>query len=231
MSTSKTSILLSAVVGAVAALGTVVVVGNLNHRDEHITQTQADDRSKFTPSSKSVTAEILPGRVQALEREVARLRDERSERAERVEPPGTDAEAPDPQADRRRVEARFSELERQLLADPIDPSWSPMATESLQNHMTATAKTNGFVLVAAECRTALCRATLRWDTYEAALKTGMQLPEQAIPGLNCARSIFLEESSNPLEPYSASLFLDCREQRAGRAGAIPPVATTTGETP
>ena len=157
----------------------------------------------------------VSGRREALEREIARLRDERH-REDEPSPP----EILTPEEERRRVEAELAALERQLLSEAVDPSWSSGATASLQTDLSALAERDGFSLVAVECRTELCRATLRWDNYEAAVKTGMHLPERAIPGLNCAKTIWFEEPSNPADSYASSLFLDCSEQRAGNTDLV-----------
>jgi hypothetical protein len=169
MAMSKTWIVLSAFVGAGAALVTTAAVQNSRNSDQPATQAQTDGISKRVQASRSVMAEVSPGRLDALE------------------------------------------------------------TESLRSDLSAVATKAGFNLVAAECRTQMCRATLQWDSYGAALKTGAQLAERAIPGLNCVKSIWLKEPDNPSAPYSSSLFLDCNEQRAGTADTIPVTAMTTGE--
>ncbi|HEX2689686.1 MAG TPA: hypothetical protein VHN14_23875 [Kofleriaceae bacterium] len=185
------------------------------------------DRARPEPSTRAnrsptsvrtiapTVAEASSGRLAALEGEVARLRADRTEHA------STPSDEPDPQAERARVEAQFSEFERRLLADPVDPSWSGVATESLRSDLSAAAREGEFSLVAVECRTELCRATLQWDSYEAARRTGMHLAERAIPGLNCTKSIWLKEPDHPDAPYSSNLFLDCSEQRAGTTDTIP----------
>lgn len=219
MAMSKMWMVLSALVGSGSALVAIAAVQNLENNDQPATRTQPDATSGRAQASKSVTAEISPGRLEALEREVAHLRDERTARDQDTSTLA--AEVLDPQAERQRVMARFSELEHRLLADPMDPSWSRPATESLRSDLNAMAAKAGFDVVATECRTEMCRATLRWDNYEAALKTGVHLAERAIPGLNCVKSIWLKEPENPSESYSSSLFLDCSEQRAGNVDTIP----------
>ena len=236
MATSKRWVALSALVGAGAALITTTLMENAEKNVPHAVRKQADSTSKYTQSQRPIIARASPGvqassgRLEALEREVASLRSERSEPPASTSPTEIPS-PPNPEEERRRVEAQFSELERQLQADPVDPSWSSGATESLRNDLSAVAREQGFDLVAVECRTDMCRATLRWNNYEAALRTGMLLPERAIPGLNCVKSIWLKEPDNPDGLYSSNLYLDCTEQRTGNVDIIPVTTTTTGELP
>lgn len=218
MATSKVWVTLSALAGAGVALIATAGVWDGQERAQRATSTHAHQTPEYRPTSKQIVIQASPGRLEALEKEVAHLRAERAEHPERTEPSLT--ELPSPEEERKLVETQFGELERQLLADPVDPSWSSGAAESLRNDLSAVAATDGFNLVAVECRTEMCRATLRWESYEAAVKTGMRLPERAIPGLNCAKSIWLKEPEQPAGPYSSSLYLDCSEQRAGIADVI-----------
>src|SRR5690606_5151550 len=73
----------------------------------------------------------------------------------------------------------------------------------------------GFTVVEAECKTTMCRASLEWEDYEAAKRTGLRLPERQLPGLNCNRHIWLDEPADPTKPYSTDFYLDCTDQRAG----------------
>ena len=222
MATSKIWLVLSAVMGAGAALLTTTLQ-DAGKVEQQAAVARADEASKHAPTSKAVIAEVSPGRLDRLEQEMAHLRNERNE------PPSATPEVlPSPQEDQRRLEARFAGLERQLMAEPVDASWSRAATESLRNDLSAAAKDAGFKLVAAECRTEMCRATLQWANYEAALKTGMRLPERLIPGLNCVRSVWLKEPDDPAGPYSSNLFLDCSEQRAGNVDTIAETTMTRG---
>ena len=236
MTTSKRWVALSALVGAGAALITTTLMENAEKNVPHVVSKQADSTLKYTQSQRPIIAQASPGvqassgRLEALEREVASLRSDRRDSPAGISP--TESQnPPNPEEERKRVETQFSELERQLQADPVDPSWSSGATESLRNDLSAVAREQGFDLVAAECRTDMCRATLRWNSYEAAVRTGMHLPERAIPGLNCVKSIWFKEPDNPDGPYSSNLYLDCTEQRAGNVDIIPVTTTTTGEMP
>ncbi|HWO26765.1 MAG TPA: hypothetical protein VNO30_48885 [Kofleriaceae bacterium] len=197
---------------------------NVEDSDQRATSTHANQTPQYQQTSKQIVVQASPGRLEALEKEVEHLRNERNEhnerneRNERNDPPVTEIQ--NPEEERKRVEAQFGELERHLLADPVDPSWSGGAAELLRNDLSGITGKDGFNLVTVECRTEMCRATLQWENYEAAVKTGMRLPERAIPGLNCAKSIWLKEPENPAGSYSSSLYLDCSEQRAGIADII-----------
>ena len=215
MGTSKLGLALSAFIGAGAALMTTVAVGTLGGGDPPTALARSGDPAKPTQTTRSVEVKAASGRLEALEQAVARLHGERD--GQREDPP---AELPSPEEERASVAARFAELEQRLLADPVDPAWSGGATESLRKDLGAVAEQDGFELIAAECRTEMCRATLRWTSYEAAVKTGMRLPERTIPGLNCAASIWLDEPDRPAGAYSSNLFLDCSEQRAGKVDVV-----------
>ena len=218
MAISKVWVILSALVGAGVALIVTAAVWNVEERDQRATSTHANQTPQYRQTSKQIVLQASPGRLEALEQKVEHLRNERNEHSERNDPPAT--EILSPEEERKLVETQFGELERHLLADPVDPSWSSGAAELLRSDLSGIAGKDGFHLVAVECRTEMCRATLRWENYEAAVKTGMRLPERAIPGLNCAKSIWLKEPENPAGSYSSSLYLDCSEQRAGIADVI-----------
>jgi len=215
MAISKAWLALSALVGAGIALMTTATTRSGGRNSPPAETRQSVEVATHEQPSRPITLQASPGRMEALEQEVARLRDRRDAHDEPAPQPPDD-----PEEDRKRVEARFAEFERHLQAEPVDPAWSGGATESLRSDLGAAARADGFDLVAVECRTATCRATLRWSSYDAAVRTGMHLPERAMPGLNCAKSIWLKEPSNPSEPYSGNLFLDCSEQRAGTTDVI-----------
>lgn len=220
MATSKVWVTASALVGAGVVLLATAGVWDGEERAQRATISHARQTPEYRQASKQIVVQASPGRLEALEKEVAHLRSEHTARTGLIEPASPGTEIPSPEEERKLVEAQFGELERHLLADPVDPAWSSGAAESLRNDLSAVAATDGFNLVAVECRTEMCRATLRWESYEAAVKTGMRLPERAIPGLNCAKSIWLKEPDQPASPYSSSLYLDCSEQRAGIADVI-----------
>jgi hypothetical protein len=214
MATSKAWAALSALVGAGAALLTTVTIGNVNRNDERTPPAQVAATSTHAQTDKAVLFRGSPGRLEAPDQALARLRDERDVPDGHDEHTPPQPASPDPEEERRRVEARFGELEQRLLAEPVDPAWSSEAMELLRKDLSAITRSGGFELAAVECRTTMCRATLRWDNYGAAVKAGLHLPELATPGLNCTTGIWLEEPSSPAESYSSNLFLDCSEQRA-----------------
>jgi len=222
VTTSIAWVAISAVIGAGAALLTTAGARTVEQPSQPVI-TRSDEALQHARPSKMATTEVSPERVNALEREVVRLR----EHGEPLDTPATDI--PDPDHARELAAARFSELERRLLAEQVDPSWGSAATGALRRDLSAAAKNSDFALIAAECRTEMCRATLQWNNYDAALMTGMQLPVRAIPGLNCIKTIWLKEPDGRDKPYSADFFLDCSAQRAGTVDTISP--TTTGDMP
>lgn len=71
--------------------------------------------------------------------------------------------APDPHKERERLQLQFAELEQRLESDPLDPSRSREATAYLETDLSGWGQKAGFSLIAAECRTEICRAT--WSDY------------------------------------------------------------------
>lgn len=222
---SRAWMMLSAFVGAGAALLTSAIMRsseNASRADTHFNESKEPLRP--APASRSIIAQAELGRLEALEQEVGRLGNQRGEL-----PSAMPAQAPDPEQERTRVAARFSDLERRLQADPVDPSWSSGATASLHNDISAASRRYKFSLLTAECRTEMCRATLQWDNYAAAVKTGTLLALRAIPGLNCVKNIWLKEPADPSVPYSSELYLECSGQRAGTVDNIPATEESTTE--
>jgi hypothetical protein len=226
MSTSKLWMACSAGIGAVAAIATAAIMNRVEARAEiapRPKQVQTAPQDKVT-HYETIIVPGEPRRLDELEQQVAQLQNDQETR--RLAQAG--AAPPNPEEERRQLEQRFGDLERRLAADPIDPSWSRQATGRLQTDLTSAGTTLGFSVVAAECRTEMCRARLQWNDYGAAVKTGLGLPERAIPGLNCVKSIWLKEPQPGGSSYSADLYLDCTEQRTGQVATIP---TMQGDVP
>lgn len=221
------STVLSAAVGAGAAL---FAVAAMNSDKQEQGAEKADEHSPAAHSSaveqRTVVVEGDVTRLSALEREVDRMRSEMEAMADQgeAEPPAI----PSPEEERRHLEQVYGAYDQRFEAESYDPSWSGQATSHLGNALQQIKNVGEFSVVSAECKSAVCRASLRWDNYDSAVAHGQRLPEQRIPGLNCIRSMWLKEPTNPQAPYTAELYLDCAAQRGGLAEAVPP---SPGEMP
>ncbi len=210
MANSMVVVALSGVVGALAALATVTLMAS-DHTEPkapHAMTSREDSKESpeaFQPATIVVQAETK--QLQALRQEVDQLRNEHIE-AEKTIPP-------DPEAEMRRSDELLADMDRRYHQDPVDPRWSPGATNYLAEGLTVLSKEIGFGLRSAECKTAMCRATLEWPDYASAQRTGFQLAEREFPGLNCEQTIRLKPPENPGAPYSTNLYLDCTSQRTG----------------
>jgi hypothetical protein len=164
-------------------------------------------------------------RLSALEREVDRMRSELEANAEKDD---EEPVIPTPEEERRQLEQIYATYDQRFETETYDPGWSGQATNHLGTALKGMSNIGEFSVVNAECKSAVCRASLQWPNYDSAVARGARLPEQMIPGLNCTRSMWLKEPQNAQAPYTAELYLDCAEQRAGLAEAIPP---TSGDMP
>lgn len=156
-------------------------------------------------------------RTAALEAAVRRLEVSQShtmddEGAEN-EPEGDNS--PTPEEARLHVVDTFSQLEKRHEEDPVDLEWAGPAEKHLNEGLQSLSEKMRLSVLNAECKTEMCRAEVEWENYATAKESGLRLAEVIVPGLNCAQSIWLDEPKDPDSRYSAKLYLDCANQRAG----------------
>jgi hypothetical protein len=216
----------SALIGAMAAILTNLLVSTAENghlkdaRDPARPGADSIDPPRLV-HSKTILVQEDPRRLDALEREVARLRQEQEDRRVPLLDTVTPANVVSPEVERRHLERRFSELEGQFVRETVDPGWSQEAAFDLERDLASAGKMKGFAVVKSECRSETCRATLQWKSYAAALETGLLLPERTISGMNCVKSIWLKEpSTGEVAPYLADLYLECGKQRREEVDVI-----------
>lgn len=210
------STLIPATIGASAAL-VVVALTKPDHPNEERRERDAAPLAASAPKAgvqyRHVEAQWDEGRVGRIEDRLEAIQAEQELNEERG--------APDAAKEREFLEQHYGQLDRDFEKDAPDPAWSAQATGFLKTSLESYGKTAGFEVVASECRGKTCRATMSWKTFDEARNNGGSLAERLIPGLNCMRSIWLKEPEEDGKPYSANLYLDCSEQRAGIAQPIP----------
>jgi len=149
-------------------------------------------------------------RVAALEQELAevkgRLDEDREEGA--VDAPSA------------LFEEKFTQQAQAFASDPLDGSWAPTATKTLNSSLEMLATTAQFSLVEAECRTAHCRAVVEFATLESAKTNAGNLAEARLGSPNCAQGIQVPPDADPDSPVRAELFLDCTNLRANSLNTL-----------
>lgn len=212
MSRSLTTLVLSAGVGACAAVITVVLLNQFAERERPSTQPNTAPSRVVSPQThetRTVLVQTESTQLRELQEDIAALRAQQK-------PVETEESMPDLEQATQRADAQFAELERLHQQDPVDPAWSASASRSLGADLTKLGDQRGFVIRQADCRTTSCRAAIEWKDYQSAMATGLHLAEEVLPGFNCAQRIYLKAPSDPLASYSANLYLDCASQRAGQ---------------
>jgi len=159
---------------------------------------------------KVVTLQDSSSQLEAIEDEVAALREELADANSPGRPSGKASREEQRVQD---IEQEFAERERRYAEDPPDPGWAPTATRNLKASLTELGRELEFAVDAAECRTTMCRASMTWNDYRPARAAGAELVHRVFPGLNCAKSIWLKEPLDRDSTYGAELYLDCTDRR------------------
>jgi hypothetical protein len=223
---NRLATLLAIGITALLATTTTLIVGRLYARGARSARNVDYGRSTVTPVQsaphwgRALLDEDSPRRLDALEREIEGLR-----KAYRAVAPQAEAAQSSAQATAhvRTPQETIAMLQQQHSEERADPSWSPSANGHLERGLRAIGQRAGFSVRDADCRERVCRATVTWDDYQSARKTGHELAEGSFPGLNCVRTIYLPEPPDPTGYYTANFYLDCAKQRAGEA-EVPPAS-------
>jgi hypothetical protein len=206
----------SAVIGVVAAVVTVFALEGWRAREvksEPVRAVVQPLEGEKTVIKRVIGREGLD-RLAELERRVKELQ---SEKARSEDGP---AMAGDAEATRKRVDERFAELDRLHEQDAPDPTWSMKASEQFAGDLAKLGEKLGFSIGPTECKTTTCRAAIQYESYSAARTTMAQLVEHSYNGLNCEQGMRLAEPEHPDSAYTAHLYLDCKDLRAGLADEI-----------
>jgi len=161
---------------ALASVG-LVAFGSLLRPEGPDGRAGADDRS---------TASALAGELDALKKEVARLKGKpEATRVVLVAPgsdPGEPPVAPEPEqtqsAEQREAEmlqAAAANLDKRLASEPTDPGWSRKTVREIEEAIAANAR--GTRVLSAACASSLCRVEVEHDTAEAQRDLGEALAE------------------------------------------------------
>jgi hypothetical protein len=127
----------------------------------------------------------------------------------------TSTAPPAPPLDRAARQQRILDQHEQLLTDHAaevrSPAWAAKQERNVEAKLTALSETTdgAFKFRSVDCRTSTCVAKLEWPTREVA-KGNVKSLLTGAPDLPCAREIAFPPSGAE-GPYTASLYLDCRE--------------------
>jgi hypothetical protein len=215
----------SAAIGVVAAVATVVGIDHFRDGAVAATADRKTGGSGFSVSGgdAKVTQRVVVddrafGRIAELERQVREMQEAKAATASSTTP--SDQSSPDPADVRRQLREMYAQLDRDHERDSADSEWAPAAARDLVSGLTALGDKAGFNVGPTDCKTTTCRATVTWSNYSLARATGAQLVEHLFGALNCTQRINLQEPADPTASYSANLYLDCADLRAGLADEI-----------
>lgn len=202
------------IVGCLAAVATTYIHAVTSGRDAPVKarprEHASDQRVSNEPVVRGVHVRSDDGRVAALERELAEMKSRLGEAPEQ------DVVNLSPAS----FEEKFTQQAQAFASDPLDGSWAPTATKTLNSSLEMLATTAQFSLVEAECRTAHCRAVVEFATLESAEMNAGLLAEARLGSLNCAQGIQVPPDADPDAPVRAELFLDCTDLRANTADTL-----------
>lgn len=130
--------------------------------------------------------------------------------------PTADA-AEEPRMDSAQMEAVMlehrQERESSFAAEPVDRRWAADTARSFQGELDGFGGTT-FRAGAVDCRTNVCRASLTWSSYEAALAESKALVTHGY-ATNCTKELLTPEPEGaPGSPYTAHLYFDCGNLRS-----------------
>jgi len=216
----------SAGIGVVAAVLTVLAIDHLRagRPATSTAHAEAAEQVPLAAGGERVVRNVVVdpqafSRIAELERQMNEMQVARTAAAA-AGSAAPEEPTPDAAETRRKVDALYAELDRAHERDAADPQWAPSATKGFVGGLTALGEKAGFTVGQTECKTTSCRSVVTWPNYAAARATGAQLVEHYFGGLNCGQKIRLSEPSDPNAPYSAQLYLDCTDLRAGVADQI-----------
>jgi hypothetical protein len=211
-------------VGVLAAAVTVLVMDRVRQRPTQARVTEASPRAS---GERFVRAAVLEGgglaRINELERQLRELQASVAAKSD-----DSNKEEALSRADllRERDEA-YARFEQAHDRDTPDAEWSPAAQEQLLSGLNRLGQKLAFEVGPVDCKTTTCRATISWSDYGSARASTAALVEHYYPGLNCAQRVRMKAPEDQNAPYSAELYLDCTDQRAGLVDEPPATSTET----
>lgn len=118
-----------------------------------------------------------------------------------------------PEQSRERSIRVANEQNSRFASEAIDADWAGDAARTLQENLGAAAAAGNWSSASVECRTAMCKGTLRWPTYHLANDSLMTLLTTQYTK-NCAVTVTLPQPDNADASYEGNIFFDCSEDRA-----------------
>ena len=162
------------------------------------------------PAKAAVVPSMSEPRLAALE-EAVRTMQARAQ-AQAPAPDGArpaasvEAEAP-PRASRPDEGAVHADLLARHNSEPVDPTWAPATTLTIQTQLAASPGTS-YQLEGVDCRSTTCVANLRWSSRTAADQELDEVVGSTSAG-PCTRRLTLPNEAGERDAYRASLFFDC----------------------
>ncbi len=118
---------------------------------------------------------------------------------------------PSPEEIRRADEDTISRWADELIAfenEPVDVSYVRQVTLPLQRGVTSLGERSNFEVANLECRSSMCRASLRSRTYADALQAAPKLAHESYE-VNCAVRVVMPPPSDPEQPYESNVLYRC----------------------
>jgi hypothetical protein len=108
---------------------------------------------------------------------------------------------------------RLAEKEKAFAAEGIDHGWASDASRALMEDVERVSTATGSAVSAIECRTSLCRGSIRWRSYSDAATNLLQVIS-APTARSCSTFMATPAPADPTAPYESTIFFDCAEDRA-----------------
>jgi hypothetical protein len=139
-----------------------------------------------------------------------RLQDQKT--ATRAEPAGESSPQPSEAEAKAQRREQHAAWKRVHAAEARDATWAQAAERRLQAALLERPEMpQGFQVLAVDCRTTRCDATLSWPSYTAASQS---FEKVLTTKMGCASSILLDDPEDPTKPYQAHAHYDCEGMRA-----------------
>ena len=181
----------------------------------------AASRAESSDPDREVEAEAdalrgLRRNQRALHQRLRALEEEEPAATGSLEP---DPEAPSPEATMTREEAtavareKYATWREVHAAEARDEAWARSAESRLEAALVeARGAAQSPEIIAVDCRTTRCKATLEWPSRGEAVETFQQA---LAVKMGCESAILLDQPVVEGEPYRAFAHYDCQDDRAG----------------
>jgi hypothetical protein len=145
-------------------------------------------------------------------------RPEPNEETDQADPPEPDAPAGREPADREAAARKERDEHAEKVAahhqEPRDARWARGMEQAITVTFDEAKEVTGGAVESIDCRSVTCAVELRWPSQATARAHLLQTVQIVGPGMECQRQLTLPESDSGEEEVSATLLLDCTEQRS-----------------